>query len=611
MLKYQLVEENNLDAIFDASSGGEFMTGGHLVVECLKTHGVKVIFGMPGGHTTGIYDALYDEKGIRHILVRNEQAGAFMADGYARATGDIGVCLTTAGPGVTNAATGIAASYADSIPTLLISGEIRSGDMGRQRGYYHEMNQLDFFKPITKWNACAKSASDIPKIFDKAFEMLRDGRARPVYVEVPIDVIAAEVDENDVVELKNTSENRDIIPQKADGDLIGKAAEILAEANLPLIIAGGGVISADASKELIELAELLGAQVIMTPMGKGAIPADHPSCSGLTWHRITSDLSNMSDMLSPLPAIADVVLAIGCRFTQLATGNWTLRLPENLIQIDIDETEIGKNYPVKLGITADAKIALKQLIAACPTVADLPAGSPSERSPSTRQASARRGELSNFQLTTGKQARMKPDDIRLTASPTLRNNWESIITSRLPKRERWIMPGWDIVPALREVLNRNAIMAADITRIGYMMLANFDSYLPRTFLHSTAFIAMGHGFPAALGAKVAYPNRQVVSVSGDGGFMMTGQELATAVQHNINVVAIVINDNSLNAIKAIQDRNYGGRHIAVNLHNPDFVKFADSFGAIGLRVEEPEQFRNTLVKALEADAPVLIEIAVT
>ena len=550
------------------------MTGGHLVVECLKAHGVKVIFGMPGGHTTGIYDALYDEKRIKHILVRNEQAGAFMADGYARATGEVGVCLTTAGPGATNAATGIAASYADSIPTLLIAGETRSSDMGKQRGYYHEMNQLDFCQPITKWNACAKNPSDIPRMFDRAFAMLRSGRPRPVHLEVPIDVIAAEVDENEVAALKNPRENGDIPPKKADESLIGKAAEILAGAKLPLIIAGGGVISANASDELMKLAELLGAQVIMTPMGKGAIPADHPSCSGLTWHRITSDLSNMADMLSPLPALADAVLAIGCRFTQLATGDWILRIPENLIQIDIDDTEIGKNYPVKVGLVADAKDALQRLIGALSSA--------------------------NFRLASDKQ----------DACSSLPGNWEAV-KAKVSTPERWIMPGWDIVPTLRRVLNRDAIVAADITRIGYMMLANFDAYLPRTFFHSTAFIAMGHGFPAALGAKVAYPNRQVVSVSGDGGFMMTGQELATAVGHNINVVAIVINDNSLTAIKAIQERSYGGRHIAVHLHNPDFVKFAESFGAIGLRVAKPEQFQDALVKALALDAPVLIEIAVT
>jgi len=424
---------------------------------------------------------------------------------------------------------------------------------------------LDFFKPITKWNACAKTVRDIPKVFDKAFEMLRSGRARPVYVEVPIDVIAAEVGEEDAFALKNPTEKGDFTPKKADKNLVKKAAEILTNAKLPLIIAGGGVISAGVREELIELAELLDAQVIMTPMGKGAIPADHPSCAGLTWHRITSDLSNMSDMLSSLPSVADAVLAIGCRFTQLATGDWTLRMPENLIQIDIDETEISKNYPAKVGIAADAKVALKQLLR----------------------------ELRNS----------------ICAKPE-RGNWEAV-KSQIPEQERWIMPGWDIVPTLRKVLSRDAIVAADITRIGYMMLANFGVYLPRTFLHSTAFIAMGHGFPAALGAKVAYPNRQVVSVSGDGGFMMTAQELATAVQHNINVVAIVINDNCLNAIKAIQDRSYGGRHIAIHLRNPDFVRFAESFGAIGLRVEKPEEFQNALVKALDADAPVLIEVAVT
>jgi acetolactate synthase-1/2/3 large subunit len=512
---------------------------------------------MPGGHTTGIYDALYGENQIRHILVRNEQAGAFMADGYARATGDVGVCLTTAGPGATNASTGVAAAYSDSIPVLLISGQVKSEAADKEKGYYHEMDQLSFFKPITKWNARAKTVNDIPKVLNKAFEMLKTGRPRPVHVEVPIDVIAD----------KSNLEVQAIIHQEYKGkrqapsaSLIVEASGILTKSELPLIIAGGGVISADASKELVELAELLNAQVITTPMGKGAIPADHPLHAGLTWHQLTADLSGMQDMVSPLPGLSDAVLAVGCRFTQLATGDWVLKVPETLISIDIDETEIGKNYPVKVGIVADAKVALQQLI-----------------------------------------EELKRRDLKKS------NHWESV-KARIPKPKRWAMEGWDIIPILRETLKRDAIVAADITRPGYMMLANFDVYQPRTFLHSVTFIALGHGFPAALGAKVAYPERQVVAVCGDGGFMMTCQEMATAVQHGINVVVIVINDRALTAIKSLQDKHYGGRHIAINLQNPDFVKFAESFGARGLRVEKIEQFKPAMMEALNAGVPVLVEI---
>jgi acetolactate synthase-1/2/3 large subunit len=239
-----------------------------------------------------------------------------------------------------------------------------------------------------------------------------------------------------------------------------------------------------------------------------------------------------------------------------------------LIQIDIDETEIGKNYPVKVGIVADAKVALQQLIE----------------------------ELKRREEARGQESK---GAITLLSSCHL---------ASFPKPKRWAMEGWDIIPILRETLKRDAIVAADITRPGYMMLANFDVYQPRTFLHSVTFIALGHGFPAALGAKVAYPERQVVAVCGDGGFMMTCQEMATAVQHGINVVVIVINDRALTAIKSLQDKHYGGRHIAINLQNPDFVKFAESFGARGLRVEKIEQFKPAMMEALNAGVPVLVEI---
>src|SRR5438067_763045 len=557
------------------------MTGGQCIVESLVRHGVEVVFGIPGAHTMAIYDALYRHPKIKHILVRHEQSAALMADGYARATGKVGVCCVTTGPGVTNASTGLAVAQGDSIPVLLISSQVHSGAAKKRRGLFHAMDQLALTKPITKWNGRAETPEEIPQRIAEAFQALSKGRPGAGHLEVPLDVLQQELGfEGLKLDLKNIESN----PEGRSTGEIERAAELLRQAAHPLIYAGGGVISSQAWQELIEVAELLQALVIssqawqelievaellqapvlMSPMGKGAIPADHPLCGGVTFTWVTADLQNMEKSISPLSSMADAALAVGFRFSQLATINYTLPVPESLVQIDADSAEIGANYPVKVGIPSDAKTALRQL----------------------RDALLAEG------LRPGVRASWMPDSARpqkrIDVGPA----------SRPPAD--W----WD----LRQVLQRDAIVAADIARSGYALVGQFPVYEPRTFMHSASFIAMGHAFPAALGAKVAFPGRQVVSVSGDGCFMMTGQELATAIQHGINVVAIVINDRCLTGIAALQDVHYDGRRIAVHLVNPDFVRLAESFGALGLRVERPEEFRPALRKALEAAKPSLIEI---
>ncbi|OLD20380.1 MAG: hypothetical protein AUI91_06920 [Acidobacteria bacterium 13_1_40CM_3_56_11] len=537
------------------------VTGGQLLVECLVRRGVEVVFGIPGAHTMAIYDALYRHPKIQHILVRHEQSAALMADGYARTTGKVGVCCVTTGPGVTNASTGLAVAQGDSIPVLLISSQVHSGAAKKRRGLFHAMDQLALTKPITKWNGRAETPEEIPQRIAEAFQALSKGRPGAGHLEVPLDVLQQELEfEGLKLDLKNIESN-------PEGRLTGEienAAELLRQAAHPLIYAGGGVISSQAWQELIEVAELLQAPVLMSPMGKGAIPADHPLCGGVTFTWVTADLQNMEKSISPLSSMADAALAVGFRFSQLATINYTLPVPKSLVQIDVDSAEIGANYPVKVGIPSDAKTALRQL----------------------RDALLAEG------LRPGVRASWMPDSARpqkrIDVGPASR-----------PPADWW---------ELRQVLQRDAIVAADIARSGYALVGQFPVYEPRTFMHSASFIAMGHAFPAALGAKVAFPGRQVVSVSGDGCFMMTGQELATAVQHGINVVAIVINDRCLTGIAALQDVHYDGRRIAVHLVNPDFVRFAESFGALGLRVEQPKEFRPALRKALEAATPSLIEI---
>jgi acetolactate synthase I/II/III large subunit len=345
---------------------------------------------------------------------------------------------------------------------------------------------------------------------------------------------------------------------------IQKAADLLAHAERPLILAGGGVIAADASKELVSIAELLQAPVLMSPMGKGSISADHPLCGGMTFTWVTADLQNMERSISPLTGQADVALAVGFRFSQLSTVNYTLPIPDRLVQIDIDPEEIGANYPVTVGIPGDAKAVLRELCQ------------------SLEAAGIKGGSRTSWMPES---ARPKPQIVVGPASnPPV--DW------------------WD----LREELKHDAIVAADITRSGYAIAGQFPVYQPRSFIHSASFIAMGHAFPAALGAKLAFPEREVVSISGDGCFLMSGQEMATAIQHGIHVVAIVINDRCLTGIAALQDDHYGGRRIAVDLVNPDFVRWAESFGAIGLRVTKRDDFRPALRTALQSRKVALIEI---
>jgi acetolactate synthase I/II/III large subunit len=317
---------------------------------------------------------------------------------------------------------------------------------------------------------------------------------------------------------------------------------------------GGGVIAAGAEPYLVQLAEGLGAPVFHTLAGKCAIPGDHRLAAGLPWSRATSDLSNMEQFMSPLFAQADGLLAIGCRFTQAATGSWVLKPPSSLAQIDIDQEELGRHYPVTLGIHADARQTLRALLEVLP--------------------------------------------------PKPRESW----TTLAPRSESARLGGLDLMGPLRRALPRDAIIAADITQLTYAMLVGFPMYEPRTFLHPAGFVAMGYGIPAALGAKTAFPDRTVVAVVGDGCFLMCGMELATAVQEKLPIVTILINDGSLTLIKAIQQRRYQSRFLGVDLRNPDFQALARSFGVRSWQVETEIAFEQSLREALAVREASLIEV---
>lgn len=524
-------------------------TGAGALVQRLRDHGVRHIFGYPGGQITPLYDALYREPAIRHILARDEQAAAFMADGYARATGRPGVALAVCGPGVLNAATPLATAFTDSVPLLLISGQVATPGRGLRSGYYHENDQLSVCSTITKWRSRVEDVRAIDPEIDRAFAALTERRPGPALFEVPVDVLRAELPHR--ASLPVPAALPPLAPAPKEMEAL---AALVSGWRKPLLLAGGGVLSAGAEPWLLQLAERIGAPVFHTLNGKSAFPLDHPLAARLPWHRATSDLSNMEQFMSPLFAQADGLLAVGCRFTQAATGSWTLRPPPALAQIDVDAEEIGRHYPVTLGVRADARETLRALV---------------ERLPSGKR---------------------KP--------------W--IVPP--PLREPTRLPGVDLLAALRRTLPRDAILAADITRLSYILLAEFPVYEPRTFLHPAGFVPMGYGLPAALGAQVAFPERTVVAILGDGCFLMSGMELATAVQEKLPVIVILINDSCLSLIKAIQHRRYENRFLGVDLRNPDFSLLARAFGVRSWSITTDEEFERALREAMALREPALLEV---
>jgi acetolactate synthase-1/2/3 large subunit len=519
------------------------------LVRRLCEHGVRHIFGYPGGQITPLYDALYRQPAIRHVLARDEQAAAFMADGYSRATGRPGLCLAVCGPGVLNAVTPLATSFTDSIPVLLLSGQVPVAGCGLRSGYYHENDQLSTCATVTKWRACVKSADEAIAELDRAFVAMMSQRQGPAFLEVPVDVLRAESSNAPLPSLPPNPPP--LAPHKAE---ISRLAELIAGWRRPLILAGGGVVAAGAESALVQLAERLGSPVFHTLSGKSAMPSDHALHARLPWSRATSDLSSMAPFISPLFAEADGLLAIGCRFTQASTGNWVLRPPPSLAQIDIDAQEIGRHYEVTLGVHADARAALRALLEMLP--------------------------------------------------PTRRSAW---VLPPAPT-DPWRLPALELLGPLRRALRRDAIVAADVTRLGYMMLADFPVYVPRTFLHPAGYVTMGYGLPAALGAKAALPERTVVAVVGDGCFLMSGMELATAVQEKLPVIVVLINDRSLTLIKAIQERRYEGRYLGVDLLNPDFATLSRAFGVRSWAVDSDAAFERALEEAIASRATALIEV---
>ena len=540
------------------------MTGGEILVRCLIEQGVSTIFGMPGGHLEAIYDALYHHQSeIKHVLIRNEQAASLMADGYARASGRPGVCLVIPGPGASNAATGIAEAASASSPVLLITSRNEAALANKHPSkVFHGLDHIAFFSPIARLCRMAQSVEDIPPAVAEAFSILRSGRPGPVVLEIPKDIL----DQEGSPPIPGRIEPA---PKRPGESEIVEAARRIAEAARPVLIAGGGVLFSGACEALRRLAERLHAPVVTTQTARGALSDDHPLSLG--------DI--LGKPARAAIAEADLAVALGCRFVHFDTAGWTLKLPR-LIHIEADASYLGSDYPTDVAIAADVRPAIEML---CDQLAD----------ESLLRAAGTR--------TLARSATGLTDE-------SIRCAWGERVQALRGQLEINSPP--PIIAAIQNALSKEVIVVGDVHMTAYRMRRAFKVTSPRSYFASNSYCTVGYALPAALGAKAAFPGRPVVSVSGDGGFVMTCQELATAAQCGLHVVAVVVNDNCFTSIKGGQHHRRGGRYIAVDLQNPDFVAMAKAFGVKGCRAANEAELEKLLAEAVRQEATTVIEIPI-
>jgi acetolactate synthase-1/2/3 large subunit len=559
-------------------------TGGEIVAEYLIKEKVPYIVGIPGHGIIPFLDPFRDRRDkIKVIQVRHEQSAIHLADGYYRASGRPLLCFTSIGPGAYNTVVGLATAYVDSSAVVAVSGETHTYMFGRgvlqevERQHWADTSSV--MRPVTKRVWRVTRVDQVPFVVHQAFRIATTGRPGPVHIFMPMDVQAGSAD----VEIPHPMKHKPSGRVGGDIEKVREAAELLARAERPVILAGGGVILSYASPELVELAELLGAPVITTMMGKGAIPEDHPLCAFYAG-------SKGSSCGNKLAKEADVLLAVGCRFADLSTSSYKRSVsfnipPTKLTHVDIDPTEIGKNYPTEAGIVGDAKTVLQQLIEA---------------------------------LNAMTPKRKYKDMQYFKAMQKAKKEWERELEP-LKNSSRFPVTISRFLAELRKALERNAIVVGSAGHAQAQLFQEFPVYEPRTHLSSGGMSTMGWAVPASMGAKLAKPDRQVVSISGDGDFLMTCQELATAVQHQIATVHCVLNNYGWLSIRDLQIDVYGKErgyatefraHGTGELYSPSFTKLAEAFGCHSEFVEKPEEVAPALRLAFESGKPAVIEIPV-
>ena len=532
------------------------ISGAKALIECLGREGVDTIFGYPGGVLLPLYDELYDSD-IRHILVRHEQCAAHAADGYARATGRVGVCLATSGPGATNLVTGIANAYMDSVPVVAVTGQVPTPMIGNDA--FQEADITGITLPITKHNYLLRDVNDLPRVVKEAFYIASTGRPGPVLIDLPKDISTDEIKFKypDSVNLRGY--NPEIV---VDTDAVKLAAATILESERPIIYAGGGVIIANAAQELLKLAETVMAPVTTTLLGIGAFPESHPLSLGMLGMHGTK-YANYAVQES------DLLIAIGARFDDRVTGKVDAFAPHaKVIHIDIDPAEIRKNVRVDIPIIGDSRAVLRS-------------------------------------LTSHLQEMRKKSQAWLAKIA----KWKQEYPLSYIESDEVIKPQ-QVVKAIHST-SPDAIIVTEVGQNQMWAAQYFQFENPRTFITSGGLGTMGYGFPAAMGAKVGCPDKTVIDIAGDGSFQMTSQELATVVTNDIAVVVAILNNGNLGMVRQWQELFFDERYSYTNIAGSvDFVKLAEAYGAIGLREESPSGVVSTMSEALREDRAVVIDFVV-
>jgi len=533
------------------------LTGGEIVMECLLREGVDVIFGYPGGAILPTYDAMTKYPQIHHVLVRHEQGAAHMADGYARATGRVGVAIATSGPGATNLVTGLATAMMDSSPVVCITGQVARGSIGTDA--FQETDVTGVTLPVTKHNYLVSSIEELPYIFKEAFHIARTGRQGPVLIDIPKDVqnekMAFYYPES--IQLPGYRP-----PAQASDEQIGEVLRLIQHAERPIILAGHGIILSDAAQEVRELAERAGIPVALTLLGKGTMPESHPLVIGMMgMHGAAASNYAIQD--------SDLLIALGMRFDDRVTGNLkTYAQKAKKIHIDIDPSEINKNVTVDVGIAGDLKTVLRQVLP----------GVPSKKHPEWI------GKIREWQEDTSERDILTTHTGSLIAAQVLNDLWKHT--------------------------DGEAITVTDVGQHQMVEAQYYPHQRPSTMITSGGLGTMGFALPAGIGAKFGRPNEEVWVIAGDGGFQMTLAELATAVQENININIAIVNNQYLGMVRQWQEIFYDKRYQATPMFTPDFCKLADAYGIPNMRVTDRSQMEESVKFARSVQGPVLIEYVV-
>ncbi|RHW75337.1 acetolactate synthase 3 large subunit [Colwellia sp. RSH04] len=545
----------------------ELFTGAEMVVKSLSALNVKYIFGYPGGSVLDIYDAIFQQDEIEHILVRHEQAATHMADGYARATGEVGVVLATSGPGATNCVTGIATAYMDSIPMVVLSGQVATSLIGNDA--FQETDIVGCTRPIIKHSFNCRSLADIPDAISKAFYIASTGRPGPVVVELPKDILVPQNKGTFSIntDVKMRSYNPNI---KGHPKQIKKAVSTIKSAKRLVIYSGGGIVLSDASHLLTELVETLKAPITNTLMGLGGISGTHDNFIGMLGMHGSLEANKAM-------ANADVILALGARFDDRVTNNVEKFCPNaTIIHVDIDPTSISKTINAHIPVVGLVDVVIKQML----------------------------DELNSTGFT--------PDESVLAPWWQQINLWRNVKSFSYKQDKNEKIKPQRVVEAMYKITNGEAYMASDVGQHQMFAAQYYPFKKPRQWINSGGAGTMGFGLPAAMGVKLAFPDKHVICITGDGSIQMNIQELSTCMQYNLPVVIVALNNRSLGMVRQWQDMVYDGRHASSYMESlPDFTKLAESYGHVGIKIDTLSELDSKLEEAFSIkDRLVFVDVLV-